>query len=151
MITIVNKQRSVAVDTQQLKKDAHIILDALKYADFDLGILLTTPKTIQAYNNQYRSKDKPTDILSFAYHDTLKAGQRIKVRSEEDKNLGDLIICPSYVKAEAAKLNVTLDHRMKVLLVHGICHLLGYDHEKDADYRRMHTKETALLKRILSN
>src|SRR5579863_10506702 len=116
MITIVNKQRSIPIDTKQLNHDAQIILNALKYPDFDLGILLTSNKTIQKYNNQYRSKDKPTDILSFAYHDTLQPGQRIKVRSEEDKNLGDLIIAPAYVKKDAQSHNVSFEERMKVLL-----------------------------------
>lgn len=146
MITIKNSQRKIKVDTKQLKRDAQTILDSLDYADFDLGILLTSNKTIQKYNRDYRGKDKPTDILSFSYHDDLKAGERIKAKSEEDKNLGDLIIAPEYVVEEAKKLGVTFEQRMQRLLVHGVCHLLGYDHEIDADYKIMLKKEMALLR-----
>ncbi len=148
MITIKNGQRKIKVDTVKLKRDASILLDALNYADFDLGILLTSNKTMQKYNRDYRGKDKPTDILSFSYHPDLKAGDRIEPKTDEDKNLGDLIIAPEYVTQEAKKLGVTFEQRMERLLVHGICHLLGYDHELDADYKVMLKKEMALLKKI---
>lgn len=148
MITIRNSQRKIKIDTARLKRDAQIILDALDYSDFDLGIWLTSNKTIQTYNREYRHKDKPTDILSFAYHTELKTGDRIRVKSEEDKNLGDLIIAPEYVMHDLPKWNTTFEKHMQRLLVHGICHLLGYDHIKDEDYRIMHRKELYLLKKL---
>ncbi len=148
MITIRNTQRKIKIDTAHLKRDAQTILDALDYSDFDLGIWLTSNKTIQTYNKEYRHKDKPTDILSFPYHTQLKAGNRIKVKSEEDKNLGDLIIAPEYVMHDLPKWNTTFEKHMQRLLVHGICHLLGYDHIKDEDYKIMHKKEVQLLKKL---
>lgn len=148
MITIANKQRKVACNREQLTADAQALLKFLNYEDFDLGILLTTEATIQKYNRDYRHKDKPTDILSFPYHTELKAGKRIKVTMPEDKNLGDLIIAPAYVVKDAAKLGVTFESRMQRLLVHGICHLLGYDHIEDADYAVMLKKEKAMLKQL---
>ena len=148
MITIRSTQRKIKCDTQQLTADAQALLKFLNYEDFDLGILLTTEATIQKYNRDYRHKDKPTDILSFPYHTDLKAGKRIKVTMPEDKNLGDLIIAPAYVVKDAAKLGITFESRMQRLLVHGICHLLGYDHIEDADYAIMLKKEMGLLKSI---
>lgn len=148
MITIKNTQRKIKIDTAQLKKDAQTILDALDYGDFDLGILITTDKKIHSYNREYRDKDKPTDILSFPYHTELKAGQRIKVNSEEDKNLGDLILAPNYIINDLPKWNTSFEKHLQRLLVHGICHLLGYDHIEDADYKVMHKKEKALLKKL---
>lgn len=150
MILIKNQQRKIAIDLKKLKTDAQQILAALKYADFDLGILVTTNATIRKYNRDFRHKDKPTDILSFPAHPALQAGKRIKVRSDDDKNLGDLIISAEYVVKDADKLNVTLAERLEVLLVHGICHLLGYDHIEDADWRRMRAKEAILLKKLRS-
>lgn len=150
MILIKNQQRKIAIDLKKLKTDAQQILAALKYDDFDLGILVTTNATIRKYNRDYRHKDKPTDILSFPAHPALQAGKRIKVRSDDDKNLGDLIISAEYVVKDADKLNVTLAERLEVLLVHGICHLLGYDHIEDADWRRMRAKEAILLKKLRS-
>lgn len=150
MILIKNQQRKIAIDLKKLKTDAQQILAALKYDDFDLGILITTNATIRRYNRDYRHKDKPTDILSFPAHPELQAGKRIKVHSDDDKNLGDLIISAEYVVKDAQKLNITLEERLEVLLVHGICHLLGYDHIEDADWRRMRAKEAVLLKKLRS-
>lgn len=146
MILIKNTQRTIDFDIETLKQDAQKVLDALNYSDFDLGIWLTTNKTIQKYNKLYRHKDKPTDILSFSHHPTLKAGERIKPLSPDDKNLGDLIISMEYVIKDLPRWHMSLEERMHVLLVHGICHLLGYDHIEDADYKIMHRKEQALLK-----
>lgn len=145
MIMIKNNQRKIKVNSAQLKKDAQHILRVLDYADFDLAIVLVNNKTIHDYNLTYRGKDKPTDILSFSYHPKLKPGKRIKPKSEDDKNIGDLIISPEYVVAQLPELETTLDERMRVLLVHGICHLLGYDHELDSDYEIMKTEEERLL------
>lgn len=146
MILLRNEQ-TFPVDVQKLKQKARIILAALDYADFDLGILLATPEVIHEYNRTYRDKDKPTDIISFAYHQ-VPAGERIEPLSDEDKNLGDLIICPSYVHDDLERWGQTFEQRMDVLLVHGICHLLGYDHEKDEDYEVMKIQEDYLLEKI---
>ncbi len=150
MIYIKNSQRKIKINADQLKTDLQIILDALKYSDFDISVLITTNKTIRAYNRDYRQKDTPTDILSFPYHPKLQAGKRIKVTEIEDKNLGDLIISAEYVSKDAEKLNVTFEARMKKLLVHGVCHLLGYDHIIDADWRRMRAKEGFLVKKLIN-
>ena len=148
MITIKNTQKKVAVNVTQLKQDAQTILDALDYSDYDLGIWLTTNATMHKYNKEYRHKDKPTDILSFPYHTDLKAGERIETCCDEDKNLGDLILAPEYIKNDLERWNSSFEKRLQELLVHGICHLLGYDHEKDSDYATMHKKEAALLKKL---
>lgn len=150
MITVSNKQRKIACNVEKLTADASRILELLKYKDFDLGILLTTENSIQNYNRDYRDKDKPTDVLSFPYHTELKAGKRIKVTMDEDKNLGDLIMAPAYIAQDAVRLGVSFDSRMQYLLVHGICHLLGYDHIEDADYAVMDKKEKFLLKKLNS-
>lgn len=148
MITIKNSQRTIAVDSALLKKQAQKILDLLDYPDFDLGIWLTTNKTIRAYNCTYRNKDKATDILSFGYHTDLKPGDRIIVKQPDDKNLGDLIISLEYTKKDAPRWSMTFEERLLVLLVHGICHLLGYDHENERDYQVMHKKEKFLLEKV---
>lgn len=126
------------------------ILAIVKYPDFSLGVMVTTNKSIRVYNRTYRNKDKPTDILSFSYHPHATPGKRIRAKDEDEKNLGDLIISLEYVKKDAALRGVSLDERLKVLLVHGICHLLGYDHEDDADWRSMRAKEGYILKKLTS-
>ncbi len=148
MLLIKNTQRTIHVDVTAMERDARKVLELLGYADYDLGIWLTTNKTIHRYNKEYRHKNKPTDILSFPYYPELVAGQKIKPYSDEEKNLGDIIISVEYVQKAAQELGVTLTARMRVLLVHGICHLLGYDHIKDEDYEVMRKKEAYLLKKL---
>ena len=145
MITLKNRQRRFPLNLTRIERTVERILTLLKYPDFDIGILFTTNKTIRRYNKQYRHKDKPTDILSFSYHH-LTPGQRIHVTEEEDKNLGDLILSIEYI--DKHKLNQSLEERLTVLLIHGICHLLGYDHETDHDWRSMRAKEAYLLKKL---
>ncbi len=141
MITIRNTQRRISINIKKLHAQAEHILAILGYADFDLGIWLTSEKTIRHYNKQYRSKDVSTDILSFAYHPHIKAGERIIPKTEDDKNLGDLILAPAYIKKKAPEWDQPFDQRLRELLVHGICHLLGYDHETDADFEVMQKQE----------
>jgi probable rRNA maturation factor len=145
MILIKNTQKKIPIDSAQLTHDAQKILDFLQYADFDLGILITTNATIRHYNRDYRHKDNPTDILSFSYHPNLKAGQRIHPKTPDDKNLGDLIISAERVLHDAQELGVSFQDRLRILLIHGICHLLGYDHELDADYEIMKKEEKRIL------
>jgi probable rRNA maturation factor len=148
MVVIRNTQRAIKVDTVQMKKDVQKILDILDYADFDVGILIVNNATMQDYNREYRGKDKPTDVLSFPTFPDLKAGERIVAHDADEKNLGDLILAPAYIVADAKRLKTTFEKRMERLLVHGICHLLGYDHIEDADYKIMYKKEMSLLRAL---
>lgn len=149
MILIRNEQ-DFPVDVAKLERDAGLILRSLDYGDFDLGILLATPDVIHDYNKQYRDCDKPTDILSFPYHQ-VAAGQKIEPATEDEKNLGDIIMCPAYINDDLVRWDKTFQERIDILLVHGICHLLGYDHIKDADYEVMKLQEDALLEIISRN
>ncbi len=148
MITIKNRTKKISLDEKWLKNQVEQILALLDYADFDIGILLTTNTTIRKFNREYRHKDKPTDILSFPFYPDLKAGERIEVCCDDEKNLGDLIISLEYIFNDPKKMGLTFTKRMQILLVHGICHLLGYDHIKDRDYKVMKAKEQEILERL---
>lgn len=146
MISIRQTQRKILFSADTYKKKAEIILNSLGYSNFDLGIWLTTSQTIKEYNRQYRHKDQATDILSFPYHTALRAAEKIKVSCDEDRNLGDLIISVEYVYENSKQMPGNFEQRMDRLLVHGICHLLGYDHIHDADYKKMLALENKLIK-----
>lgn len=148
MILLKSTQRKIHIDRKQMVDDAQKILNILGYSDYDLGIWVTTNTTIQSYNATYRGKNKPTDILSFPFHPDLQAGDRIEPRSEDDKNLGDLIISAEYVSAVVHEYETTFDERMRVLLVHGICHLLGYDHVTDDEFIDMQKMENYILSQL---
>lgn len=150
MITIKNTQRTCEVDVKHLQKSAQTILNELGYAGFDLGIWLTTNKTIHKYNKEYRDKDKPTDILSFPYHQ-LEPGEKIIPQTDEEKNVGDLIISVEFVQGILPLYNVTLQQRLDTLLIHGICHLLGYSHYDEENDKIMSKLEKQLAKKLTEN
>lgn len=145
---LIENQQTLVVDTDQLEQDALKIMGHFGYGDFDLGILLCDNTHMHNYNKKYREQDKPTDILSFPLYPELKPGQTIKTTSNDDKNLGDIILCPQYIKEDLERWNKTFEERIRILLVHGICHLLGYDHIEDKDYLIMDAKEKELLKML---
>ena len=148
MISIKNNQKVILFSVNEYRKKAEIILQYLGYQVFDLGIQLTTDRTMQKYNYQFRKQNNPTDVLSFPYHTELKAGERIVPKDEDDKNVGDIMLCPEYIKTDLPNWEQSFEHRMRVLLVHAICHLLGYDHETDADHEVMQTLEDSLLEKL---
>lgn len=148
MITIKNQQRKIKLDTAKLKIQAQIVLNDLGYQDFDLFILLVNEATIHEYNRDYRNQDKPTDILSFPFHPELSAGDIIMPTCPDDQNLGDIIICPQYILNDLPRWEKSFNERLEILLVHGICHLLGYDHIEDSDYEIMKKEEERLLAKI---
>lgn len=148
MILVRSSITKKRISKKKLIKQATAVLSSLGYKGFDLGIWLTTNKTIQRYNKTYRGKDKPTDILSFPMYPKLKPHERINAQKPDEKNLGDLIISVQYIVKDAPFWNQTFDERLKVLLVHGICHLLGHDHETEEEYEIMHKEEKRLLELI---
>lgn len=115
---------------------ANFLLGALGVEDRELSVLLTDDNEMQGLNRDYRGKDKPTDVLSFPMDDA--------------RLLGDVVISMDTAKAQARDLGVSLDDEVARLLVHGILHLLGYDHERGAILaKKMRSKEAELLRLLI--
>ena len=107
-------------------------------AGAEVSVRVVDAEEIQALNAAYRQQDKPTNVLSFPT-DTLAlpAGQ--------PQLLGDVVICAPVVRAEAEGQGKQLAAHWAHMLVHGTLHLLGYDHETDAEAARMEALETSIL------
>ncbi len=148
MILIKNTQKKIYINQKEIKSKIEKILKHLYYQNFDIGIWLTTNQTIKKYNKKYRNKDKATDVLSFPYHEKLKPRQKIKVQSDDDRSLGDIIISLERTKSDAIELNKPFKEHLIVLIVHGVCHLLGYDHKTEKEFQIMQNKENKLLKLV---
>lgn len=88
----------------------------------ELSLVITSDREIQELNRFYRKKDKPTDVLSFSQLENLKHGL-------PSKSLGDIVISFETALLQSKKYGVTIDHEILRLLIHGILHLFGYDHE----------------------
>jgi len=106
-----------------------------------VSIILTDNETIHEINLEYRGKDKPTDVISFAYRD-----EPFPAPDNIAEELGDIYISLEKAIGQAAEYEVTLQAEMKRLLIHGILHLLGYDHEKSPeDEKKMQDFEERLI------
>lgn len=105
----------------------------------ELSIALVDTDEMAHLNTQYRGVEGPTDVLSFGCDDPCVAV------SDEPITLGDVIIAPDVAGAQAADLGTTVEAELNLLLVHGILHLLGYDHDSDEDAAVMQAREAVLL------
>ena len=117
---------------------AEAVLNHLELFDAELSLLLCDDATIHPLNRDYRGKDKPTDVLSFAQRE----GEFAFV---DDNLLGDVIISMDTTIRQATERNHSVQTELRVLLVHGILHLLGYDHIEDDEAEIMEAKEREIL------
>ncbi len=100
--------------------------------DKDVELILTDNKEIQKLNKTYRQKDMPTDVLSFPINDNF--------------HLGSIVISVDKAKEVSDKLGHSVEDEIKLLFIHGLLHLLGYDHE--VDNGEMREKETEIIKKF---
>ncbi|MEO1747613.1 MAG: rRNA maturation RNase YbeY [Pseudomonadota bacterium] len=116
----------------------HLQMDA---AESELSILLTHDAVIRHLNEQWRDKDKPTNVLSFP---AVPGGQKGIL----PPLLGDIVLAFETIEREAQVSGKKLSHHVSHLIVHGFLHLLGYDHESDKEAQEMETTEQAILARL---
>jgi probable rRNA maturation factor len=124
--------------SRAVKDDARALLRVLGLRDAELSILLCDDATIRELNAQWRGKDEPTDVLSFA----MNEGQAVGL---DDSVLGDIVISMDTATRQAAERSHSLDRELRVLLVHGLLHLRGFDHIEPADAIVMRAREAELL------
>ncbi|GAB6044774.1 rRNA maturation RNase YbeY [Caminibacter profundus] len=117
------------------KFDVNLLKEIYEYlTDKDLELILTTDEEIQELNYAYRKKDKPTDVLSFPLENIPGAP------------LGSIVISIDTAKKEALKFGHSVEDEIKLLFIHGLLHLLGYDHE--IDNGEMREKEEEIIKKF---
>ena len=112
----------------------------------EMSVTLTGDEEVQALNAKWRGKDKPTNVLSFPMADDLDFA-RSNVAGP-DLLLGDIILAHGVCAAEAAEKGVSFEQHATHLLVHGMLHLLGYDHQEDAQASDMEAREVKALARL---
>jgi len=133
--SVISTRRTPHIRIAAVRRDARQILAALGETTADLTISLVDDAAIHRLNRDYRGKDAPTDVLAFA----MREGLRV---AGDDRELGDVVISVDTAVRQAARRRVTPAAEVRTLLIHGILHLLGYDHERSAaEARRMRRKE----------
>ncbi len=113
------KKKVRGLKAKYLSSLAHKILNAVGLEKTELSILITSDEEIRELNRLYRNKDKATDVLSFPMGEEIGGW----------KLLGDVVISIDTARVQAKELGISLEEEVKRLLIHGIVHLLGYDHE----------------------
>ena len=117
MIEVVNRQRARKIDTETWAAFATKALKAIGNHASSATIAFVSDKSIRKLNQQFRNVDKPTDVLSFP--------------ADEDANLGDIAISVDTAAAQAQENGLTFEDEVAQLILHGLLHLSGYDHETD--------------------
>ena len=136
-VEIVRRQGGKKFPARRLKKIALAILELVGRKNTELSLALIGDREMQQLNAQYRGKDYPTDVLSFPVDRGVALSTPL---------LGDVIISVDKAAAQAREQRRALDDEMITLLIHGIVHLMGYDHERSAKDARIMTR---LEKKIL--
>ena len=111
----------------------------------EIGVRVVGRAESRRLNAHYRGKDHPTNVLSFPAAPLPSAPSAADV---EPQPLGDLVICPHVLRVEAREQGKSLRAHWAHLVVHGALHLIGYDHERASDARRMERREVAVLRRL---
>jgi len=111
----------------------------------ELTIRVVAPEESQSLNFDYRQKDKPTNVLSFPYEPFEPIANEAMSTALELPLLGDLVICAEIVEAEAQQQNKPIQHHWAHLVIHGVLHLIGYDHITDTEAEEMENLERAIL------
>jgi probable rRNA maturation factor len=149
VIEVVNKQRLIRINRRAVFNLAQATLEAIEqvedkpYADAQLTIVFVRDKKIQELNRLYRGKDYATDVLSF---------QTIVEKTDandftQENYLGDIVISTDTAWRQAADAKLAVEREIQELVMHGVLHLCGYDHE--TDHGEMNRLELKLRKKLL--
>lgn len=144
MTTYIDIQHATAkpidISDEQLLKWAKLTLRG-EVDSAELTVRLADTEEIMQLNQTYRKQNKPTNVLAFPAN--LPADIQLDTRL-----LGDIIICPDVVYDECQQLNKSIESHFALMVIHGVLHLLGYDHINDIDTEIMQNKEINILKEI---
>jgi probable rRNA maturation factor len=162
---ILNRQRRVAVSLAPLERFWEQVRQTLHLPEDSMTICLVSDAEIARLNRAYRSKEGPTDVLSFPTEEAPprrsglpRNGSRRPARAKPPKGepaaigrqaadyLGDIAIAPAVARRNARRMGRSLPRELRILMLHGALHLLGYDHERD--HGEMERLERRLRRRL---
>lgn len=125
-----NLQRRIRIDSRALKVFANSVACDLLPDSPPVTLVLVGDARMRVMNREFRGMDKPTDVLSFSWDDACAA--------HEEPYLGDIVVSVETARRQAKRRRSTLDNELRILVLHGFLHLMGYDHETDeGEMRRL--------------
>ncbi len=137
MIEVVNRQRKVRIDPKRWRIFSEKALETIRTDPQDATIAFVSDRQIRELNRRFRGIDKPTDVLSFPAEESAQPSSN---------NLGDIAISLERAVIQAEENRLALDDEISQLILHGLLHLCGYDHETDNG--QMNRLELRLRKKL---
>ena len=120
--------------------------EKLENSNLYITVTLTNPENIRKINKEYRNIDRATDVLSFPMFEKDELEEKIKKNDFKHIDvLGDLVISIEKVQEQAKEYGHSFERELSYMLVHGFYHLMGYDHIKEEDKKKMRPKEEKIL------
>jgi probable rRNA maturation factor len=139
----VLNESGVELDVTEFARLSRFVMGRMRvHPEAELCVKLVDEPTMAEFNKHYMGKDGPTDVLSFPM-DELRPAREGEL--EEEGILGDMLLCPQYAAAQAPSFSRSPDDEMRLLTIHGILHLLGYDHAEPDEEREMFALQARLL------
>lgn len=140
-ISVVSHREPEPLDLSAFERLAAFVLDREEApVAVELSIAIVGLAEMSQLNTRFRGKEEPTDVLSFPCDDPCTVAA-----PDEPLAIGDVVLAPEIAEAQAAEYGHTVEEELNLLLVHGVLHLLGYDHEGDEEAAAMQARERALL------
>ncbi len=139
----INNLTEFSINEKSFKKLTNDVLVGEGKKGAVISIAFIKEEEIKKINKQYLKKDYPTDVLSFSEAEVNYSEKKEQI---DVSILGEIVICPSQVEKNAKELGLTFKKELSRVLIHGILHLLGYDHERsEKEAKRMEKKEDYYL------
>jgi len=136
------------VDSRWVKRIAKRVLKAEGVAPpYEVSLVFTDSETVRQLNRDYRGVDKPTDVLAFCMLPQRKADSSFALPLDGVTRLGEVIISYPQAAEQAKEQGHSPERELALLIIHGILHLLDYDHEEPEEESEMREKERELLER----
>ncbi len=140
--TIFTTVKNIGVSQKKIRDVVLLVLKKIKKHNATVSIHFIGDTQMRRLNREYRGKDKVTDVLSFAMQEGEDWNSQLK---EQDKDWGDIFICVPQIKRQAKEYGVTYTEELIRMTVHGVLHLLGFDHEKEEDANIMFSLQDRLV------
>ena len=140
MTLTVENETSYVVDLESLEQQARFLIGALQlHPEVELSITMIDTAQMEALHVEWMDEPGATDILSFPMDELRPSDEPVA------GVLGDIVICPEFVEADEQGHGMALSERIEFLLVHGMLHLIGYDHVTQEEYDAMFAFQDELL------
>ena len=142
----VSNESGVPVDAELIVSVARHALTALRVSPAaELSIIAVTTETMAELHERWMDEPGPTDVMSFPMDELVEESRRPDASDMGPALLGDIVLCPEFAKAQARSAGHSLDDELHLLTVHGVLHLLGYDHAEPDEEREMFAVQATLL------